>query len=203
MRTVAELLPAHLPLLGAFLRRKTSPLLRQQESSSDLVQSVCREALQAPPQVAFATEAQFAQWLLAIARTKLIDRHRRHCARKRSPGGPAASAEVAADRGPSPSQAASQSEQAARVADALAQLSEVQQRVIFLARMAGLSHAAVSEAIGRSPLATRQILSRAMAQLGARLAGLSSGRGHADDTGHREPGRLLLAPPGQTNARMA
>ena len=52
-----------------------------------------------------------------------------------------------------------------RIESAFDQLSETQRQVISLHRIAGLSHPAIAQELGKTPGAVRTILSRALARL--------------------------------------
>jgi RNA polymerase sigma factor (sigma-70 family) len=170
MPAVADLLPAHLPQLQTFVKRRLGHRLRIQESSSDLVQSVCREVLESRADVTFQNAAQFQQWLFTVALAKLVDRHRRISARKRSPAGALLPSEMALDDEPTPSEVAAHAEQCHHVEELIRGLPSDQREVIVLARLCELPHAEVSKIMNRSEVATRKLLSRAMASLGALLA---------------------------------
>ena len=60
-------------------------------------------------------------------------------------------------------------EQADRVEAALERIPEDYREVIVLSRYAGLSHAEIGEEMGRSQVAIRSLLSRALAQLADEL----------------------------------
>src|SRR5688500_8197806 len=80
---IDALLVRHLPALHAFLRLRAGPIVRAHESVSDLVQSVCREALQALPEFEYRGEARFRAWLFVKALAKVHDHARRLRAQKR------------------------------------------------------------------------------------------------------------------------
>ena len=58
------LMVRYLPQLRAFVRLRAGPLVRVHESSSDLVQSVCREVIQNAERFRHPSESAFKQWLL-------------------------------------------------------------------------------------------------------------------------------------------
>src|SRR5882672_1825641 len=71
---VATLLERYLPGLNAFVRLRAGPLLRARESTSDLVQSVCREVLEHVDRFQYRSEGLFKQWLFTTAARKVADR---------------------------------------------------------------------------------------------------------------------------------
>jgi RNA polymerase sigma factor (sigma-70 family) len=56
-----------------------------------------------------------------------------------------------------------------RLEAAFERLTEPQREVLTLSRIAGLPHAAIAERLGKSEVAVRQLLVRAMAALGSGL----------------------------------
>jgi RNA polymerase sigma-70 factor (ECF subfamily) len=174
--TLEVLLERHHSRLLAFVRLRASPFLLAHESSSDLAQSVCREAMMHGGAFLYHGDEQFMGWLTTIALTKLIDRSRHYGAKKRNQGARIASLDTltpgeegalgAAYRGlGTPSQSASQREEIARVEAALGRLSESHREVILLARIMRLPHKEIAAHMGRTEVAVRQLLARALAQL--------------------------------------
>src|SRR5215207_3597350 len=94
---VEALLERHLPGLRAFVRLRAGPLVRARESSSDLVQSVCREVLEHSERFQHATESAFRQWLYTTALRKIQHRRDYWAAEKRNPGREAAPGAGASD----------------------------------------------------------------------------------------------------------
>ena len=68
------LLQHHLPRLRAFVRMRCNGAVRRQESSSDLVQSVCREVLAHADRFRHPDEEGFRRWLFTTALRKIRDR---------------------------------------------------------------------------------------------------------------------------------
>lgn len=154
------------PRLRRFIRFQCGPLMREKESASDLAQSACREALARWSQFRGDPES-LRQWLFEIARCKIITR-RRYWGRHRR----AADREVAlagsedpVAAGQTPSDGLIADEQARRLADALAMLSERDRTIIMLARYEGLSHAEIAGQLQCTEPTARQQLSRALARL--------------------------------------
>ena len=71
-----RLLERHVPSLRKFLRLRCGPRIRDMESVSDLVQSVCREALQELDDFEYRGEPAFRAWLFRLAERRVVDRVR-------------------------------------------------------------------------------------------------------------------------------
>jgi RNA polymerase sigma-70 factor (ECF subfamily) len=177
---VDVLLERHLPGLRRYVEQNLSPALRAKESSSDLVQSVCREVLAGLGHFEYRGEAAFRSWLYQAALRKLIDRHRYYKAEKRDPGreavpltGTALSQEELerlATSMASPSRSAMMHEEIARLEQGFARLAEADQRVIRMVYVEGLTHAQVAEREGINVVNSRKLLSRALARLSKLLS---------------------------------
>jgi RNA polymerase sigma-70 factor (subfamily 1) len=178
-RALDELLVAYLPRLRAFVRARMDEQLRQRESASDLVQSVCRELVAARPRFEFRGEAQFRGWLFTAALNKVREKRRFHGAARRdrareAPGpcserGDAEALASAYATVGTPSAAAIRQEDIERLERAFDQLSEDHREVITLTRLAGLPQAQVAVLMGRSAEAVQKLLGRAMLRLGELL----------------------------------
>lgn len=171
------LFAAHQDALRAYVRLRLGRHLRSREESLDLTQSVVREALEDLPRFEVRGEGGFRRWLLMRAENKIKDRGRFWNRARRDPRLEVAlgtgSGDDAEDRAvvaalqdlATPSREAAGREELQRLERAFAELSEEQRRVILLARVAGMSHDEVARTMGRTVLATRSLLSRAMARL--------------------------------------
>lgn len=170
-----ELLTRHLPSLRAYVRVRASPVLRAQESASDLVMSTCREVCKSLEDLEFRDEAAFRGWLFQLAWNKIQSRHRYYLADKRHPGRvelhlePQSQLAEAYAGTLSPSGKASLSEEVARLETAFDRLPEAEREVLGLARFAELSHREIAERMGRTEKATRDLLHRAMVRLTGEL----------------------------------
>lgn len=169
-----ELLVRHLALVRAYVRLRVDAATRQRESVSDLVQSICREVLARADRFQFQGEAAFRAWLCEAALRKLRDRRAFHTAARRLPA-----CEVAMD-----GLAWQELAQAYRsTLDPLGQLlrreavdlleqcfdelPEEQREALTLRRICGLSYGEIALRLGgRSEMAVRQMVSRAIARLG-------------------------------------
>jgi RNA polymerase sigma-70 factor (ECF subfamily) len=178
-QALATLLSRHLPAVRAFVRAHMGPQLRAHESSSDLVQSVCRELLTHQERFQYPGEQQFLAWLYTTARRKISNRVRdlgrdKRDARREIGGlAESAMAELGAAyaRVSSPSGRALRAEEIARLEAAIDQLPEEQREVVTLAHLAGLSRAEIGEQMGKTEEAVRALLHRAKARLAILLEG--------------------------------
>ena len=190
-RARASLVEAHLGALRAFMRLRLGQTLRHRETSLDLVQSVVREALEDLARFEYRGAGSFRQWLLRRAENKIRDRAR-FWTRERRSSNRETTVEAGADDESearavtdqlatffTPSRHASAREELERVERAFLALPEDWRRVILLARVLGLSHEAIGREIGRTALATRTLLCRALARL-TTLLDDGSGAGRDD-----------------------
>ena len=172
-QALAELLQRHLPAVRAFVRSHMAPQLRARESTSDVVQSVCRELLTHQERFQHPGENGFVAWLYTTARRKIQNRARDLQREKRD-----AAREVqglsdttlgvlgaAYARISSPSGRVLRAEEVQRLEAAIDSLPEEQKEVITLAHLAGLSRADIGLQMGRSEEAVRSLLHRAKARL--------------------------------------
>jgi RNA polymerase sigma-70 factor (ECF subfamily) len=177
---VASLLQTYVPGLRAYLRLRMGKVLRQKESCSDLVQSVCREVLENLEQFRYPGEAAFKRWLYATAARKLGHRYEHWQAERRDPRREAGQAPGAAGDGEllacyrsfcTPSRAAIAREELERIEKAFDQLSSDHRDVIIMARILGLSRAEIAKELHRSEPAVGNLLLRALAHLSEVLDG--------------------------------
>ena len=167
---VASLLEQHLSGLLAYVRLHAGEHILHQESSADLVQSVCREVLEGLDGFEYRGEAAFRKWLFTAALNKIRERGRRLGAAKRGSGRRTISPPDLAALLPSfttPSRVAIAEEDMARLERAFAELPEDHRRVITAAKILGQPHAEIAQELGRSEGAVRVLLHRALFRLGA------------------------------------
>lgn len=174
------LLEQHLPDLRAFVRLRAGPLVRAQESNSDLVQSVCREVLEHADLFQHGTGNAFRHWLFTTALRKILNRHDFYRAQKRDALREVALDATGADRDAllydryrsfsSPSRAIVLREEMERVELAFEQLSEEQREVVTLAHIVGLSRREIADQLGKSEGAIRVVLHRALVKLSGLLS---------------------------------
>ena len=170
---VSTLLQQHLPALRAFVRLKAGPSLLARESCSDLAQSVCRDVLENAERFRFGGEAEFRKWLFTTAMRKIADRAEHWRAGKRDVRREHGGLEEDELKGYagiySPSGQAAAREELLQVEAAFGKLAPEKQEVILMARLMGLSHAQIAQELGKTEVAVRSILSRALAELAAQL----------------------------------
>ncbi len=175
------LLERHLGSLRSYIRVRLGNHLREKETSQDLAQSVCRQVLQGFDDFDYRGEQSFRQWLLIQAENKIRDRQRFWHRGKRDRDREEAQVEGQAPAGGlemsaaplhdlcTPSRHVAGREELQLLEDAYARLPDDFRTVIHLARIKGLSHREIAERMGRSILATRTLLSRALARLASEL----------------------------------
>jgi len=179
---ISELMRRNLPQLRAYVRVRLGERLRAKESVSDVVQSACLEVLRDLDRYVYQGEQRFRQWLFEAAYRKIVDRARFYDAQKRDAG-----REVSAGaQSPTttdgdvldcygsfctPSRVVAAREEMARVERAMDQLPEDYRKVILMARIVGLSHAAIAEEMGRKEGTVRVLLYRALTRLSELLKG--------------------------------
>jgi len=192
--SIAEVLDRHLPALRAFVRLRTNAAIRQRESESDIVQSVCRELLQERSQFDFRGEGAFRSWLYTAALRKVVEKDRYYRAQKRD-----IKREVRIGGSPTEgdlqpiadcysvlataSQDLAAKEQMECIDRAFARLEPDYQRVLSLGRVAALPLEDVAREMGRSKDACRKLIRRAQVQLALLLESQQGApSGHDDAT---------------------
>jgi RNA polymerase sigma factor (sigma-70 family) len=176
--SLEAMLERHLPDLRDYVRKNMGAALAQRESCADLVQSICREALQSQGRYRFQGEVAFRKWLLQLALRKLIDRRRFYGARKRERVAREADlsaawrieelAKLAKTLG-SPSGEAMLREDIGRLGRAVEKLSDADRDIIRMIYLDGLMHADVAERVGCTESQSRGRLYSALARLSAHL----------------------------------
>lgn len=168
-----SLVARYLPQLHAFVRMRLGGALRARESSMDIVQSACRELLADPSREEFRGEARFRAWLFTTALNKLREKHRFHGRdrrdAKREQDDVDADALLHAAGLLTPSADAIGREAALALDAAMRALSDDHREVITMARIVQLPHAVIAEVTGRSEVAVRQLLVRALRALADEL----------------------------------
>lgn len=161
--------------LRGYVRLRAGPELRAMESTSDIVQSVCREILENRERFQFRGEDGFRRWLYTTALRKLSNRARTRRTLKRGapvrpiedvPEGEVAGGLLDCYRTfCTPSGAVQASEEVGRIEAAFDELPGEYREVITLSRILRLSHAEIALKLGRSEGATRTLLYRALGRL--------------------------------------
>lgn len=173
------LLVHYLPQLRAFVRLRAGAVVRARESSSDLVQSVCREVIQHMDRFQFPSEPAFKQWLYTTALRKILNRkdfylaQRRDAHREERLGGSDGGEERLYEcyrSFSSPSRRAMLREEVERIERAFEELPEEYREVITMAHIVGLSRAEIADHMGKSEGSVRVLLHRALAKMAALLA---------------------------------
>mgnify|MGYP003624410019 FL=1 len=163
-----QLLTRHLGGLRAFVRAKSSNQIRQQESCSDLVQTVCREALGGIDNYEWRGEGSFRHWLFGVALNKIRNRADFYAAERRNPDREERNVDQLRDAYATicgPSQHAIAGEAIASFEAALDELTPDHREVILMARMVGMSHAEIAEQLGIELVTVRTRLARALSKL--------------------------------------
>lgn len=164
-----QMLEHVLPRLRAFVRARLGNRLLAKESASDLVQSVCREALTGLADKPFADAAAFRHWLFKLAVHKIVDKARFHAAGNRDAAREQSIEDVAATAALAslltPSRDAAGRERLRRFEQAFAQLPEDYRQAIVLHRIVGLSYADIATELRRSEGAARNLVYRGLARL--------------------------------------
>ncbi|MEM7204608.1 MAG: RNA polymerase sigma factor [Planctomycetota bacterium] len=174
---IQHLIAQHLPPLEAFLRLRAGAELRRRESVSDLVQSVCREALQDIAEIDYRGDAEFRNWLFLLATRKILDRHkfygrdRRDVRREQHLTSGHGAAELLRCYGAiaSPSRIASAREELERLELAVGELPELQRDAVAYVKLLGLPYEQVAQRMGRSESAVRGLVARGLALVAHRL----------------------------------
>lgn len=172
---VDALLERYLPDLRAFVRLRAGAALRDRESTSDLVQSTCREVLTRMDRFRFADETAFRRWLLTTAQRKIADRADYYTAQKRAgereermareSGADDEHLQAAYQRFSSPSHRVILKDEVDRIERAFDHLTEEQREVVTLAHIVGLPRREIAEQLGKSENAVRIVLHRALARI--------------------------------------
>ncbi len=173
--SIEDLLRAYLPRLQRFVHLRLGEQLRRREDTVDIVQSTVRELL-TEERFEWRGEEEFRAWLFQAALNKIREKVRFHGADKRamerevavSTIGQARLGEAVRDLA-TPSRFAMAREDLRRLESAFGQLTEAQREVLTLSRVVGLPHAVIAQRLGKSEVAVRQLLVRAMAALGGAL----------------------------------
>jgi RNA polymerase sigma-70 factor (ECF subfamily) len=156
--------------IHGLVRHKLGHGLRASLESSDVVQSVCLEAMKAIEGLEYKNEDGFLHWLARITENTIRDKHRYFGAQKRKnpevdPDSPIVTVSQAEGLGQTPSRAVGNVEQMELVLRALRQLPPDYAEIIRLTRFEKKSHQEAAEVMGKSEKAARMLLARARARL--------------------------------------
>jgi RNA polymerase sigma-70 factor (ECF subfamily) len=174
---LGELLHLYRNYLSLLARLQIGRRLRGKVDDSDLIQDTFLEAYRHFPHFRGTTEAEFVSWLRQILAANLANLIRRYYGTQRrdvrlerelagelDQSSHALNPALIAPHS-SPSQLASQREQAVRVADALTRLPPAYREVIVLAHLEGLGFPEVAQRMGRSVHSVKHLWARGLAQL--------------------------------------
>ncbi|MCA9320376.1 MAG: sigma-70 family RNA polymerase sigma factor [Planctomycetes bacterium] len=169
-----QLLAPHLARLTAFVRLNCGVAIRRRESCSDLVQSICREALESLSDLDSETEDGFRRWLYALALNLIMNKGAFHTRARRDVQRDAMVHSRAVENDDllrsyadlcTPSHRAMAREDVARIEAAFDRLPSDYRDVLVLRFFADLPHAEIAARMNRSEAATRKLLLRARARL--------------------------------------
>lgn len=163
-----ELFALHTDRLLVFIGMRLGSDLRARIEPEDVLQDAYAAAFQAFDQFDYGEEGAFLRWLCRIVDNRLRDAHDYFRAAKRQP-------QVVPRSAPTgPATAAGRAEERERLQAALGHLSDEHREVILLRYFQGLSAEEAGERLQRSAGAVRNLLSRALVELGKCLK--SSGK---------------------------
>ncbi len=162
--------------LHVLARMQIDPRLRRDCDASDIVQTVLLRAHQGEADFRGTTREELAAWLRQILANTLADilrdrlRHRRDIRREVNleqalDESSLRLAACAASREPNPSSILRGKEDAMRLAEALAQLPELQREAVTLKHLEGRSLVEVANVMERSPASVASLLRRGLAKL--------------------------------------
>lgn len=163
--------------LERYVERRAGRVVLQKESAEDIVQSTCRELIARLPSIDFiGGVAGFRAWLFQSALRKVLDRHRYYHQAKRDIGREVNLLASASSRSRaslsallvelgSPSSGVAADEELRRLGAAVDSLNEDQRLVVELAYFQACPQREIAELIGRSEVAVRSLLARALARI--------------------------------------
>jgi RNA polymerase sigma-70 factor (ECF subfamily) len=174
---LAEFLEGKRPRLIAYIERNLGNALRRKVEAEDVFQEVSVHAIKALESVELADRDPF-RWLCELAERRIVDAHRRFfgaqkrdAAREVALGSPGA---VTGEAGlinmlvasmTTPSQAFSRDQKELRMRQAIAELPNDAQEALRLRYVENLSTKEVARHLGKTDVATRVTLSRAVTRL--------------------------------------
>jgi RNA polymerase sigma-70 factor (ECF subfamily) len=169
VQALGALLDSFRPYVRVIVHAVRGQRLPGRLDDSDLIQDALLQAVRSFPAFQGHTLAEFVTWLRQVAiRSAAQTLRRLGGTQKRKPAKERALAQLCDQieaPGTAPSEQAIGKEQAAHIAEALAQLPEEHQRVILLRLIDGLSHTEIAERLGSTPAAVRMMYLRALRQL--------------------------------------
>lgn len=180
-----RLLDRYRSRIRSLVRKKLGDGLRKNVESSDIVQSVCLEAVRGIAEADLTSEEGLLAWLARLADNTIKDKNRYFKAQKRRveaqpDDGEFLGLSQVPGTGPTPSRDLGRVERMEFLMQALKRLPEDYRRVILLVRFEKKSHEEAARIMGRSERATRMLLARARVRLLKSLDGLLNDRPDAD-----------------------
>ena len=155
-----ELFELHRSRLAGLIRSKIGPGMRANLDVDDVLQETFTKALQSLDQFLWRGDQSFIRWLGGIAGNLILDAARTHRRKQNF--------QLLADApgsGTSPSGVLRREERFERFQAALNRLTPEQREVVRLVRIDGLKIVEVSERLGKSPDAVKQLMLRGLARL--------------------------------------
>lgn len=172
----ARLVGAVAERVRLYARLRLGPRLRTEVDTEDVLQEAWLEAHRALASFRWQGEGSFTRWVNRIVEHRIRGLLDHHGALKRSPPGPRAAPDAelgALASSAGPATAAQGREEGERLLAAMDALADEERNVLLLRFHLGLSLDEAAHALGRSVGATRRLLGRALAALGARLEAAS------------------------------
>ena len=177
-----QLITEHLPWIEARVRKRLSPVVRQEGDTQDFVQDALVEVLRDGPRFAVDSPEAFRALLARIVENTLIDRHRymhrdqRDRRKQRSlPSGPIVTIDGAAKAVSTPATKAEREEQHTWLRLALELLGPDDREAVRLRDWEGLSFSEAGQQLGISDEAMRLRYRRALPRLAKKLDELRRG----------------------------
>lgn len=169
-----DLLPRHLPELRAMVQAHMHAVLRDRESASDLVDSICTDLLAEHVPFEYRGEGAFRAWLRVVVVNKIRRRLRAILGRGVRVGAIDATPEPV-DPAASPSQAVALQEEVGLLRQALAELPQHYRELLERAHLRGQSRTEIAAAIGATEASVANMLVRARVKLAGVLDRLVGG----------------------------
>jgi RNA polymerase sigma-70 factor (ECF subfamily) len=165
-----ELFERWRPLLRLQARRLLGAELSARVDPSDVVQEALRQAAQDLDQFRGTTQAEWVGWLRAVVAGQAAKARRYHSAGRRAVGREEARPDAEVQASPAGVlDRLIEAEEAARLAAAVEALPEAMQEVILRRQFDRLPLVAVAAGLGRTPQATRSLLTQALRRLARAL----------------------------------
>lgn len=171
-----EFLEIHRAPLLAFINKNMSDALKSKVEANDILQEVSLNAVSTLSEFDFEKKTPF-NWLCHLAERRIIDNHRKYFQVQKRAAGREIRQPAGGDGAgqgfmdllvasmTSPSQAFSRGAREMKLLTALESLSEESREAIRLKYVEGLNSSEIADQLGKSDVAVRVLVSRAMAKL--------------------------------------